>query len=263
MNVLVFDIETIPDVDGGRRLLDLGDLDDASVAKAMMQRRRQVSGSDFLRHHLHCIVAISVAVRRPDGRFFVRSVGERDSREPELIRRFFSGLDRYTPTLVSWNGGGFDLPVLHYRALLHGISCQRYWDTGEHDRDFRYNNYLGRFHWRHVDLMDVLSGYQARASAPLDEIATMLGFPGKMGMHGSQVWDAYQAGEIERIRHYCDTDVLNTYLVFLRFEILRGRLSEQEYEQECARVRGALSADGAPHLMGFLDAWADATAGGE
>ena len=71
------------------------------------------------------------------------------------MKRFFDGIERYSPTLVSWNGGGFDLPVMHYRALINGVTAPRYWETGNDDASFRYNNYLGRYHWRHTDLMDV------------------------------------------------------------------------------------------------------------
>ncbi len=250
----MFDIETVPDVEGGRRLLGANELDDAAVAKAMFQQRRQLTGGEFVRHHLQRVVAISVAFRRSDGHFSVHSLGNPDSGEADLIKRFYKGLERYSPTLVSWNGSGFDLPVLHYRALIHGVSAARYWELGDEDRDFRYNNYLGRFHWRHTDLMDVLAGYQFRAAAPLDEIALLLGLPGKLGMHGSRVWDEFRAGNIESIRNYCDTDVLNTYLVYLRFELMRGNLSTDDFTRECESVRTEL-ANGAPHLLEFLSAW--------
>jgi predicted PolB exonuclease-like 3'-5' exonuclease len=131
----------------------------------------------------------------------------------------------------------------------------RYWDIGEEDSSFRWNNYLGRFHWRHTDLMDVLSGYQPRAVAPLDEVAVLLGLPGKLGMHGSKVWDSYQAGDIDGIRHYCETDVLNTYLVYLRFELLRGKLRETDYRRECQLLRDTLAAENKPHPNEFLRAW--------
>ncbi len=256
-NIFVFDIETVPDVDGARRLYGLKDLSDEAVAKLMAAKRQQETdgATDFLRHHLHRVVAIS-AVFRHDDRLSVWSLGDESSSEAELVRRFFEGIERYAPTLVSWNGGGFDLPVLHYRALLHGISAPRYWDIGNDDPAFRYNNYLSRFHWRHIDLMDVLAGYQPRASAPLDEIATLLGFPGKMGMSGKDVWPNYLAGELGAIRNYCETDVLNTYLVFLAFERTRGHLLEQQYAAEIERVR-ALLVDGGdkPHLREFLAAW--------
>jgi len=257
MNILVFDIETIPDIASGRRLYQLDGLNDADVAKVMFHKRREETGeSEFLRHHLHRIVAISVVMRRAE-QFKVWSLGEEKSDEADLLRRFFDGIDKYAPTLVSWNGGGFDLPVLHYRSLLHGIPAPRYWDTGELDRDFKWNNYLSRYHSRHTDLMDVLAGYQPRANAPLDEIAQMLGLPGKLGMDGSKVWDAYQEGRLGEIRDYCETDVVNTYLVYLRFEVMRGNLDLAVYDQEKKRVREALQAETRSHWKAFLNAWTE------
>ena len=255
MNVLVFDIETVPDIEAGRRLYGLDGLSDADVAKAMYAKRREETGeSEFLRHPLQRVVAISAALRRGET-LTVWSLGERDSDEAELIRRFYDGLEKYTPTLVSWNGGGFDLPVLHYRALKHGISAPRYWDTGENDRDFKWNNYLSRFHARHTDLMDVLSGYQPRAIAPLDLIAQLLGLPGKLGMSGAHVWDQYLAGQIDDIRRYCETDVLNTYLIYLRYELMRGNLDTAGHERELKLVRDTLKAAKQPHFDAFLKVW--------
>jgi predicted PolB exonuclease-like 3'-5' exonuclease len=254
VNVLVFDIETVPDTALGRRLHGLDGLPDADVAKAMFTLRRQDTGSEFLAHPQQRIVAISCALRSREG-LKVWSLGDADSPEEELIRRFFDGLERYTPDLVSWNGGGFDLPVLQYRALRAGIRAERYWETGEADTAFRYNNYLSRFHWRHMDLMDILSGFQGRARAPLAEVAALLGLPGKLGFSGAQVWDAWQAGEIVRIRQYCETDVLNTYLIYLRFELMRGRFTAALYAEEVARVKALLAAAPEPHLGEFLRAW--------
>ena len=257
MHCFSFDIETVPDVEFGRRYFDLGDLPDEEVATAMAFKRLQATGSDFLPLHQHRVVAISVALRSGDT-FRVWSLGEEDSDEAELVSRFFDGIERYAPDLVSWNGGGFDLPVLHYRALRHGIAAPRYWETGDSDRDFRWNNYLNRYHSRHTDLMDVLSGYQARATASLDQAAVLLGFPGKLGMSGADVWDRYRDGAIAEIRAYCETDVLNTWLVYLRFEQLRGRLDADGLEREFDLVRSTLEGMGKPHLDEFLAAWAAA-----
>ena len=220
----------------------------------MAFHQMQERGTDFLPLYQHKVVAISAAWRSSEG-FKVWSVGNEESDEKELVQRFFEGIDRYSPELVSWNGAGFDLPVLHYRALLHGVRSPRYWETGDEDRSFRYNNYLSRFHWRHIDLMDVLAGFQNRARAPLDAIATMLGFPGKMGMAGDKVWDCYRQGGIKQIRDYCETDVLNTYLVYLRFQYMRGHLDDTGLEEEYERVREVLRDSGEQHLQDFLAAW--------
>ncbi|MFQ5634533.1 MAG: 3'-5' exonuclease [Gammaproteobacteria bacterium] len=254
MTYLVFDIETVPDVELGKRLLSLGELKDEEAAKAMTFRQLQKTGSDFLPLYQHRVVAISVALLAGD-KLKVWSLGDPDSNEAELVRRFFDGLDHFAPELVSWNGGGFDLPVLHYRAMLHGISAPRYWETGDEDRSFRYNNYLSRFHWRHIDLMDVLSGFNPRARASLDAIAVMLGFPGKMGLQGDQVWGYHLEGKIDKIRQYCETDVLNTYLVFLRFQHMRGILDEAQLGIELDRVRRFLESETEAHFRQFLDAW--------
>ena len=251
MTVLVFDIETVPDLQAGRKLYDLEGLSDADTAKAMFALRRQKTGRDFLPHYLQQIVAISLVMEK-NSHLKVWSLGDETSSEAELIERFFKGLEKHTPTLVSWNGGGFDLPVLHYRALHHGIAAPRYWETGEQQQAFRWNNYLNRFHYRHLDLMDVLAAYQNRAFAPLDEIASMLGFPGKMGMSGAHVWDEYLAGNLKDIRDYCETDVLNTYCVYLRFEAMRGNLTEETYLEAIQGVRDTLEAEKKPHLDAFL-----------
>jgi len=254
MHVFAFDIETVPDVEFGRRLYGLEGLSDKQVGYVMFNKRRQKTGSEFLSCEQQRIVAISVALRTRDA-FKVWSLGDIDAPEGELIQRFFDGIERYSPDLVSWNGGGFDLPVLHYRALRHGIQAPRYWESGDGDQAFRWNNYLNRYHNRHMDLMDVLSSFQARARASLQDVAVLLGFPGKLGMSGDKVWDAYLNGGLENIRNYCETDVLNTFLIYLRFQMFRGHLSREQYAVECAVIRAALQAQARPHLLEFLAAW--------
>jgi len=254
MNCLVFDIETVPDVELGRKLYGLEGLPDADVAKAMFARRRQECGDEFLQHPFQRVVAISCVLRSRDG-LKAWSLGDPQSTEGELVERFYEGLSRFSPDLISWNGGGFDLPVLHYRALKWGIQAPRYWEVGDEEKEFRYNNYLGRFHWRHIDLMDVMAGFQARARTSLQTAATMLGLPGKLGFSGAQVWGAYLAGDLLRIRRYCETDVLNTYLVYLRFELMRGRFTREKYAEEIERVKAMLRAGTEPHFAEFLAAW--------
>ncbi|MCH9757134.1 MAG: 3'-5' exonuclease [Gammaproteobacteria bacterium] len=251
MSILVFDIETVPDVDSGRKLYDLDGLSDADTAKALFALRQKKTGRTFLQHHLQRIVAISLVMQAGND-VRVWSLGDENSSEAELIQRFFSGLEKHTPTLVSWNGSGFDLPVLHYRALLHNIQAPSYWEVGDQEQAFRWNNYLNRFHYRHLDVMDVLAAYQNKAFAPLDEIATMLGFPGKMGMSGAKVWDEYLAGNLAGIRNYCETDVLNTYCVYLRFEAMRGKLTEDNYFEAIEQLRHMLESEKKPHLTDFL-----------
>ena len=256
---LVFDIETIPDVAGLRRLHGLPtDMSDAEVAELAFQQRRAQNNSDFLPHYLQRVATISCVLRSGDA-LKVWSLSEPEQDEGEIIQRFFDGVEKFTPQLVSWNGGGFDLPVLHYRGLVHGVTAPRYWDMGEGDygdsRDFKWNNYISRYHTRHLDLMDLLAMYQPRANAPLDDLAKLIGFPGKLGMDGSKVWDAYQQGRIGEVRDYCETDVVNTYLVLCRFRLMRGELSRTEYDAEVAFVRAELARLEKPHWAEYLAAW--------
>ena len=256
MNILVFDVETIPDIDSGKKIFNLEGLSDKNAAELMFSHRYQKSNgrTEFLQHYLHKIVTISV-VLKTDDKLSVWSLGDKNSTETELLERFFEGIERYTPVIVSWNGSGFDLPVIHYRSLIHGVVAQRYWENGDDDQSFRWNNYLSRFHSRHTDLMDVLSGYITTARAPLNEIATILGFPGKMGMSGEKVWDCYLDDDIESIRNYCETDVLNTYLIYLKYQLMRGRLTNDLYITECQKVCDMLENENKIHLKEFLKVW--------
>ncbi len=252
--VLPFDVETVPDVAGIRRLFDLpADLPDAEVAEVAFQKRRVASGSDFLQPHLQRVIVISCVLRDDEG-VRVFSLGEPDHGEKEAIQRFFEGINKYVPQLVSWNGRGFDLPVLAARGLIHGVTAASFWDTGKDNQDFRFSNYISRFHDRHLDLMDVLSVYGFRGS-PLDEMARLSGFPGKLGMDGAEVWPAFQRGEIRKVRDYCEADCLNTYLLFLRFQVLRGIFQTDHYERECGLVRGLLEKRAEPHWQKFLSLW--------
>ncbi len=253
---LVFDIETIPDVKGLRALFDLdATRTDDEVAAHVFALRKEKTGGEFLPHTQHRVCAISCVLREGDDKLAVWSLGEPADDEPTLIKKFFGLIDRYTPQLVSWNGGGFDLPVLHYRAMVHGITASRYWDWGDDDRDFKWNSYVSRYHTRHLDLMDVLAMFQPRAFAALDDMAKLCGLPGKLGMDGSQVWPAYQRGEIGNIRDYCETDVVNTYLLYLRFMLLRGTLHGDSHVAEVARVRERLSTLPGAQWKAYLSAW--------
>ncbi len=257
--VLVFDIESIPDVAGLRALRQApADQSDAEVYAAWREEREAKGQSDFAPLHLQRVLVLSCVFRNAEG-LKVHSFVDRDGQsEGKVIQAFFQTLDKHVPQLVSWNGGGFDLPVLHYRGLQHGVVADKYWDMGEDDREFKWNNYISRYHLRHLDLMDLLALYQPKNNAPLDAMAKLCGFPGKLGMDGSAVYPAYLAGQLEDIRRYCETDVMNTYLLYCRYQKMRGGLTPAEYTQEEALVRQSLTAlaPTEPHWQEYLAAWA-------
>ena len=253
--VLAFDIETIPDVAGIRRLHGLpADLPDREVAEIAFQRRRTQTGSDFLPPQLHKVVVISCVFRSDEG----IKVFSLEGQEADVIQRFYEGIEKFVPQLVSWNGGGFDLPVLNYRALIHGVTAPMFWEAGDENRDFRYNNYLSRYHTRHLDLMDVLAMYQPRNNAPLDDVAQLAGLPGKIGIGGARVWETWLAGDIAKIRDYCEADTANTYLLFLRYQLLKGVFSKDVYQKEIKILRSYLQEQNKPHWHEFLQLWNEA-----
>jgi 3'-5' exonuclease len=253
--ILAFDIETVPDCAGVRLLYGLPqELPDQEVAEIAFQKRRSAAGNDFLPPHLQRVVMISCVLRDADG-VRVFSIGEPEAPEPAAIQRFFEGINKYVPQMVSWNGRGFDLPVLASRGLVHGVTAACFWDTGGENRDFRWSNYINRFHDRHVDLMDALSIYGGARGSPLHEVARLAGFPGKLGMEGGAVWESYQRGELGAIRDYCEADCANTYLLFLRFQLMRCAYSAERYAAECALLRALLEKRPEPHWREFLSLW--------
>ena len=257
--VLVFDIESIPDIAGLRALRGQStEASDEQVYAAWLAERKEKGQSDFMPLHLQRILVISVVFRNAEG-LRIHSFVDRDgASEGKVVQTFFNSIEKHQPQLVSWNGGGFDLPVLHYRGLRHGVEASKYWDMGEDDREYKWNNYISRYHMRHLDLMDLLAMYSPKNNAPLDAMAKLCGFPGKLGMDGSQVYAQYLAGQTDDIRRYCETDVMNTYLVYCRFQKMRGGLTETEYEQEITYVKETLGnlAPTESHWDEYLKAWA-------
>jgi predicted PolB exonuclease-like 3'-5' exonuclease len=256
--VLVFDIETIPDIDGLRLLNPAGlGLTDAQVHTAWLQERQAKGQSDFLPLYLQRVLVISCVFRNSEG-LRIHSFTDRDgASEGKVVQTFFNAIEKHAPQLVSWNGSGFDLPVLHYRGLRHGVVADKYWDMGDDDREFKWNNYIARYHQRHLDLMDLLAMYTAKNNAPLDALAKLCGFPGKLGMDGSQVYAQYMAGQTDVIQNYCETDVMNTYLMYCRYQKMRGGFTEKEYDAEIEFVQSTLGelTPHAPHWQEYLAAW--------
>lgn len=148
-------------------------------------------------------------------------IGRESDDEAEILKEFTDLVDNHQPTLVTYNGRGFDLPVLAMRCFRHGIPFRAYY----RGRDMRY-----RFtEAGHFDLMDFMADYGASRPAKLDVMAKLCGMPGKVGVDGKDVGPLYHKGHIEEIRNYCLCDVIQTSGVFLRVQLLRGEISSAEY----------------------------------
>ena len=230
MALLAFDLETVPDVQAGRRISALSGTD-VEVAAAMVQRREEETKgrTAFLKPALHRVVGLGlVRVDVTGGQLRECSVrGWAGEGEPDLLRRFFAALHEY-PQLVSWNGNGFDLPALRARALLYQL------DTRHLDGPIAqkpWESYLNRYSERHVDLMDVLAGYGASPPLSLHEAARLCGLPGKGAVDGSQVADLAQAMDWPAIQDYVQSDALQTMWLFLRWQVGRGQFPAALYHQ--------------------------------
>jgi len=267
-NLLVFDIETVPDTDAVFNLTGFDERDeDARRAELERYHLEITDGRNaFPRQPFHKVVAISflrAEIVREDGggeTYYLqelRSGGTETSSEAELVAGFFQFFERHKPRLVSFNGRTFDLPVLKYRAMKHGIPAAFLHNAGD-----KWNSYTSRYaaDW-HCDLLETLSDFGASARIKLNEICSVLGFPGKFGAEGGQVSDMFDAGRIGEIRDYCETDVLNTYLVYLRQQQHTGALSLEGYNRAVADIVSLIEAEGAerPHLSAFLEAWGEAS----
>jgi predicted PolB exonuclease-like 3'-5' exonuclease len=183
-------------------------------------------GDKFPKHIFHRIVCIGalIASRLPEGwqvdAIGAPHIGERS--EKDLIQSFVDKIAELRPRLITFNGSRFDLPVLRYRAMINRVSAP----------GLAVRNYFNRYSDDALDLCDVLASFDARAKVTLHELCRMLGLPGKPdGIDGSQVDEYYRAGRIKEVAEYCETDVVNTYRAWLRYELFRGVLSAQSYDQ--------------------------------
>ena len=263
--LLVFDLETVPDVDLARKLwADTEGLDDTAVTNLILEKHKlqSATGSDFPRPSFHKIVAIGCLladVETTDGMesYHLRRlgcIGEVGDDERKLLEAWLDFGAREPLRLVSFNGRGFDLPVIKLRAMHHELVAGWLFQRGD-----KWSNYTSRYDqiW-HIDMADTLTDFGAARGMPkLDEVCTLLNLPGKLDIDGSRVCDMFAAGKVQEIRDYCETDVLNTYLLYLHYQRLTGAASPDALAQEFAAVKTMLAKEGPQklHLQQFLDAW--------
>ena len=260
--LVAFDIETIPDPEIGRRVLAIEGDDHAVVLEMVRRRQEESKGTQkYPQQPWHRIVCICVTVLDPRaGTIEMRALGSDPHDERSIIEGFFelfapltpltpvapSASSRQSPRLVSWNGGGFDLPVLRYRGMKHGIAAPGFYRTSGERQNASYGN---RYHDLHVDVMDVLSGYGASARAGLGTTCNLLDLPGKSFLEG-EVYEHYFAGEHARVVEYCKLDTLETLLVFLAWSVHNGSISHADLAARMTQIRALVAAQDYP-------AWAD------
>ncbi len=250
-DVCAFDIETIPDVEGLRNLYGFpSNLSDGKVVENAHKLRKEETGNDseFLQPFLQKIVAISCVLRNSSGsgdKLEIHSFWGKEKNESQLIKGFFHLIDTYTPKIVSWNGSGFDIPVLNHRSMINCVTTGgRLWNREGRD------SYLNRYHDKHLDLMDLLSMYQYSNRCKLDDFAKMCGLPGKTSVAGNEIWNVWKEGRLQEIKEHCEVDALLTYLLFVKFQQLRGELN---FEGEVSIVKEYLQKIEGDHWKEFLN----------
>jgi 3'-5' exonuclease len=251
---LVVDCESIPD----GKLLNIvkyggqGLSEEEAIEKARDEARQNSNtGSDFIPYTFQIPVAVCVARVAAD--FSLQAVACLDTplyRPREIVKKFWLGLSFYTRTkLVTFNGRGFDLPLLELAAFRYGFPARDYFARGRN----RFNGDL--------DLMDWMTNYGASRgfAGGLDLLAKMLGKPGKMDVSGDQVYGMYKTGRYQEINDYCLCDTLDTYFVFLRTRILTGDVTPEQEAELVAKAKKTLAAQtrDLPALKHYLDHWTD------
>jgi hypothetical protein len=199
---------------------------EVSEEKAYTQARtrlQQEQGNDFFPLSFH--IPISIAIGQVnDERVLtaVETVDESDYSEESIVRTFWQRLERFSGTLVTFNGRSFDLPVLELHALKYGCQAQRYFSGKARNRYAEEG---------HFDLYDFLTNYGVhRLRGGFNLLAKMIGLPGKTEIDGSMVQQLWQEGRLGDIHRYCRHDVIQTYFLFLRVELIRGRMTPEQYE---------------------------------
>lgn len=263
-NLFVFDIETIPDTSILENLTGSKTEDEVLLRKELEDYHIGVSGNPFPRQPFHKVVAVSFleaeieTTRDGTEKYTItdlRTGGSENSSEEDIIKGLFNHLSKNPPRFVSYNGRTFDLPVLKYRAMKYGISAPWFYKSGD-----KWSNYSQRYSldW-HCDLLEAFSDFGASARCKMNEVCSIMGVPGKIGTDGSQVADLYDAGKIKEIRDYCETDVINTYLLYLNYQLHSGNVNKENFTKCNEELRNYLQSfkdnDTKKHFSEFLGEW--------
>lgn len=256
---LVFDIETVPDGELISRIRYPGEQLEAQAAiEKYQQELLETKGSDFIPQTYH--LPVSVVIGKVNSRYELVdlvALDEQQGRSHIITQHFWKGWEKYRATLVTFNGRGFDLPVMELAAFRYGISLEKWFEINRKSFDQPRN----RFNLRsHFDVQEVLSNFGAsRMIGGLNLMANLIGKPGKMDVAGDMVHELFNAGKLQRIHDYCRCDVLDTYFVFLRTSVLAGNLQLDQEQQVVRKTREWLESrcEEYPIYQQYLDNWGD------
>ncbi len=254
--ICVFDIESVPDVELLKEVYHY-EGDAINVSKQAFANQKELSGSEFLPLCFHKIVSIASVLADDFGNFikvghFAKHASIED-REQILLEEFSSFLNKQNPRLVSFNGRGYDMPLIAIRSLKYNINLHGYYEVDNTQcGKNKWENYRQRYSERfHLDLYDTLGNYGANRSLSLDVLCKMSGIMGKYDVDGSQVYEIiFKEQNLEKVDFYCQSDVLNTYWLFLKFELTKGMLQLNDYLSNLSKMRDLL-----PKNASYYDAF--------
>ncbi|WFW29900.1 MAG: 3'-5' exonuclease [Wolbachia endosymbiont of Menacanthus eurysternus] len=257
-SLLVFDIETIPDLKSGKDLLNVYGNISENKKDALKCSFGITNGQNlFLRQLFHKIIVIGflfcdISCKNGYEVFTLQEIKSDsilDINEKELVKGFFDCISKKRPRLVSFNGRAFDIPVLKYRAIIYGVRGEHFYKAGD-----KWNNYNQRYSsdW-HCDLLESLSDFGASTRVKMNEVCAVFDLPGKIDVDGSQVIDLYNSGRVREIREYCEIDVVNTYLIYLKLVHFQGKISTESYNKNIEEL--LLKCEKKTYLKKFKEEW--------
>jgi len=260
VSFLVFDVEAVADGELIARVRYPHEK--LSAAQAIARYRGELldeKGKDVIPTTFMLPISVAVAKVTADFRLAELTVLDAPTYRPHAItERFWRGWLHYSrPTLVTFNGRGYDVPVLELAAYRFGLSVPAWFNLDARSFEQARNRYNTSMH---LDLMDFFSNFgAARVTGGLNLLANLVGKPGKTGIDGSQIQDMYDAGRTEEINDYCRCDVLDTYFVFLRSRVLTGKLPLDDEQALVAETKEWLEeqAESSPAYQHYLEHWGD------
>ena len=265
-NIVVFDIETIPDTSLASELCDIDkeaikNMTQMEIRKEMENYHVDNHNNGFLRQPFHRIACISFLTAKIDyssGKeeyIFdqLESYSSFKSTEEEVVKDFWALLEEKKPRIISFNGRTFDINVLKCKALKYGLDCGWYFNLGG-----KFDGYEYPYSNSHFDLLYRYGQYT------LHEMCILLNIPCKLGVDGSRVAEYVDNGKYNEVREYCETDVLATYLVYLRMALTQGIIDKNGYNYAVTDIERHLKEKQSEKkgLKEFLDAWYKLNPGG-
>ncbi|WP_104640409.1 3'-5' exonuclease [Helicobacter bizzozeronii] len=235
--ICVLDIESVPDValiEEHYPQMCMGATNDLEICQKAFEWQKEQSGTAFLPLYLHKVISIASVIADDYGHFKkVGNFGKQLAQKSEkgLIADFLAFFNKHQPKLVTFNGRHFDLPLIMLKALAHNLDAHAFYEQENQARNKnKWENYRQRYSEAfHTDLLDSLTQFSGLKNLNLKGVCALCGLPGKYDVSGDQVHVLYHAGQLDQIDSYCQSDVLNTYWLYLKYELSKGHLLKEDY----------------------------------